>query len=211
MLSAAGRPPLTNDTLPYFAYGANMSGLTLQKRGVSPITVEPARAPTSLSLAFAHRGGYATLMEGPLGRDSTDPASGGPSFPGPYGLLYTLSSTDFRQIVSRETGYQVISLGVRTSSGEQMTARAFQSQRLLRLRRSLPPRQQYLDLMLSAAREHGLCEEYCQWLEAVPSVDKGTPLGPEYFETESEALARIAAVSLAIAGGVWAAGHGSVP
>ena len=186
-----------------------MSGRTLQKRGVHPIAVEPAQLPASWTLAFAHRGGYATLIEEPLKSDRSDHGPGRLYHPGPHGVLYTLTSTEFDQIASRETGYRTINLVVETSVGKQVAARAFQSQKLLRLRESLPPRQQYLDLMLHGAREHGLCDEYCRWLRAVPTIALGTPLGPEYFETESEALARLAAVSLAVAGGFWAAAHGS--
>ncbi|BDA45753.1 probable gamma-glutamylcyclotransferase [Coccomyxa sp. Obi] len=208
--AASSSPVLPSDAVLYFAYGANLSGQIIQKRGAHPITWEPARV-TSLSLGFAHRGGYATLIEHSVTKASEDPDFRSLNFFGPHGVLYTLSTTDFQKIASRETGYDITRLDVRTYAGRMVSARAFQSQRLLRLKESLPPRQQYLDLMLHGAKEHGLCEDYCQWLGAVPSVAQGTPLGPEYFDTPSEVLAKLAAVSLAVAGGVWAAGHGGGP
>lgn len=201
---------LPSDAVLYFAYGANLSGRIIQKRGVHPISWEPARV-TSLSLGFAHRGGYATLMEHTVTKASEQPGFTGLNFFGPHGVLYTLSATDFQKIVSRETGYGITSLDVRTYAGRLVSARAFQSQRLLRLKQSLPPRQQYLDLLLHGAKEHALCEDYYQWLAAVPTVAQGTPLGPEYSDTPSEALAKLAAVSMAVAGGVWAARHCSGP
>ena len=206
--AASSLPVLPSDAVLYFAYGANLSGQIMKKREVHPITWEPARV-TSLSLGFAHRGGYATLMEQSVTKAGDHPVNRPLSFLGPHGVLYTLSAIDFQKIASRETGYNITALDVRTYAGRMVSARAFQSQRLLRLKESLPPRQQYLDLMLHGAKEHGLCEDYYQWLTAVPSVAQGTPLGPEYFETPSEALAKLAAVSLAVGGAVWAARHGS--
>lgn len=208
--AASSSTVLPSDSVLYFAYGANMSARIIQKRDVQPITWEPARV-TSLSLGFAHRGGYATVMEHSVTKASEQPDFKGLNFLGPHGVLYTLTTTDVQKIASRETGYDITSLDVRTYAGRTVSARAFQSQRLLRLKESLPPRQQYLDLMLHGAMEHGLCEDYIQWLAAVPRVAQGTPLGPEYFDTPSEALARLAAVSLAVAGGVWAAGHSNRP
>lgn len=209
MLRAASNSSVVpSDAVLYLAYGANMSGRIIQKRGVKPINWEPAQV-TSFSLGFCHRGGYATLLEHSVTKASEQPGFKHLNFLGPHGILYTLSATDFQKIVSRETGYDITSVDVETYAGRSVSARAFQSQRLLRLKQSLPPRQQYLDLMLHGAKEHGLCDDYCQWLAAVPTVAQGRPLGPEYFDTPSEALAKLAAVSLAIAGGLWAAGRGS--
>ncbi|KAG7670197.1 hypothetical protein Ndes2526A_g06530 [Nannochloris sp. 'desiccata'] len=57
-------PPL-QDKILYFAYGANMSSITLAKRGlgaVPPGTVAQVTQP-NIALVFGHRGGYATLTE----------------------------------------------------------------------------------------------------------------------------------------------------
>lgn len=183
-----------------------MSRFIMQKRGVRIITAEPARVPPNFILGFAHRGGYATLMD-KTHLKSTDPDL---AFPGPHGVLYAMKQRELCAILNRETGYLISSIDVTTYSGTNAEARVFCSQRLLQLRQSLPPRQQYLDLLVTGAREHGLCEEYCQWLQAVPALSPGTTLGPEYFDTDSEALAKLAVASLALAGGLWAARHGSI-
>jgi hypothetical protein len=61
-------PPLNSprqDTTLYFAYGANISSKTLNKRGLG--TVPPPRQAQviqpNIALVFGHRGGYATLLE----------------------------------------------------------------------------------------------------------------------------------------------------
>jgi hypothetical protein len=114
---------------------------------------------------------------------------------------------DFAALAARETGYSVASLAVETYTGGCVAARVFNSQRLLMLKQSVPPRLRYKELLLEGAREHGLCGDYCSWLANLPVAEANSGrLDDAYYDTPSETLARAAAACLAAAGMALAAG-----
>lgn len=151
-------------------------------------------------IAFRHVGGFATLS-------LHAPGTGQPSNleHAAHGVLLTLSMPDFTRLASFETGYTVRSVMVETYGGRRVAAKAFVSGWLVLLRESLPPKEKYAALLRAGAQEHGLCSDYCAWLEALPTVPSSR-LGAQYFETPADSLARgvgaaiLVAVTLAVRG-----------
>lgn len=207
-----------------------MASSILAKRDIKPLSACPAQLPAQHSLAFRHRGGYATIMDTSAANGSAVewqkiwgwmPVPGGSKssalaardvvntclvYDGPHGVLYELHRADLRKLASRETGYAVSSAAVITYTGVGFSALLFTSQPSLLLPASVPPRRRYLDLMLEGARTHGLAPEYVQWLRDLPSAQLGS-LGAGYFDTPSEWLARCAVVGLAACATFYAAVH----
>ena len=214
------------DTVRYFAYGANMASSTLAKRDIKPLSACPAQLPAHSSIAFRHRGGYATIIESsvtsstppqwqiildktpvPKGRDQARaPKDHGLVYHGAHGVLYELKKADMQKLAGRETGYALGSTTVTSYAGTETSALLFTSQPLLLLPASVPPQRRYLELMLEGAKTHGLAPEYMQWLHELPCARPGG-LGAEYFDTPSELLARCAAVGLAACAAFYAAVH----
>ncbi len=171
----------------YFAYGANTSSAVLRKRGVSPLSAEPAVAAHAV-LAFSHRGGYATLLHGANGPERSGAAGGAGTYPAPAGVLWELTRADLARLALFEAGYRTEHARVVTREGAEALAVVFVSSGLLTLPRSLPPRRRYRDLLLEGLREHGCPPEYSAWLAGLPVAADGRALGSEYFQTPSEAL-----------------------
>ena len=157
------------------------------------MSAEPARA-LGATIAFRHAGAYATLILHP----STCAAQPTALEHAAHGVLYTLTMVDFRKIASYETGYSPRSIKTETYAGTTATAQAFVSDWLVLLRESLPPKEAYAALMRAGAKEHGLCDEYCAWLAALPILP-GSRLPPQYFETPADSLARAAAAVAIVA------------
>lgn len=210
----------------YFAYGANMARSTLAKRDVRPLSACPAKMSNNQSIAFRHRGGYATIIENStdaqpwLSTAQLPPVSSAQialtpaethrngsllEYCGPHGVLYELHQADMRKLTSRESGYSLGSTQVTLYSGDRLEALVFTSQSLVRLPASVSPQQRYLELLLEGAQSHALAAEYTEWLHGLPCARLGG-LGSEYFDTPSELLARCAAVGLACAA-MYAAVH----
>ncbi len=220
-------PAAATHTVRYFAYGANMASSILAKRDIKPLSACPAQLPAYHSIAFRHRGGYATIIESSVtggtslqcqkNLDNTPVqkgsriAAGVPKDPGlvyhgAHGVLYELDKADMQKLKGRETGYALSSTTVTSYAGAETTALLFRSQPLLLLPASVPPQRRYLELMLEGAKTHGLAPEYMQWLRELPCARPGG-LGAEYFDTPSEWLARCAAVGLAACATFYAAVH----
>ena len=218
------RHAAATDTVYYFAYGANMASSTLIRRDIKPLSACPAKLPPHQSIAFRHRGGYATITDtsapntagsaiipwlNPSAYAAVSDAAGFTSravvggglrdrcivYNGPHGVLYELHRADLRKLASRETGYALGSIEIFPYAGERMVAFLFMSQALLLLPVSMPPQRRYLELMLEGAKMHGLAPEYIQWLESLPWARPGG-LGAEYFDTPSELLARSAVLTV---------------
>lgn len=182
----------------HFAYGANMAASTLSRRGLKPIKSFPCQVCDQHTwLSFQHRSGFATLIKGG-GSPDYYPLQ----FQQPHGVLHTISRDDLKKLESAETGYGLEQIAVKTYDGEVFSASVFVSTRLLVLRSPVPPELRYVDLMRQGAKLHQLDGTYMQWLLDVPSYFEGTRLGPEYFDSGSEWLAKglLGAVCLGIIG-----------
>lgn len=218
------------DTILYFAYGANMAQSVLVKRGVKPFAACPAKLPLHQSIAFRHRGGYATIIDSSLAGGTPKPwqrvqhtppstergeaqlleeehPTGSPfEYQGAHGVLYVLHRADMHRLASRETGYTSGSIEVTLYSGEKVKASVFASQSLLLLPASVPPQRRYLKLLLEGAETHGLARDYIEWLRG-PRCPQPGGLGPEYFDTPSELLAQSFAIGIAACAALYATMH----
>lgn len=167
----------------HFAYGANMSSGVLRRRGVMPLTQQPARPvdPHTI-LAFRHRAGFATLL-----RQATQPSGTAPAeLAAPLGVLYTLTLTDMDRLRRCEEGYQTMLLPCvpLDPASKPVDALVFSSQPWNLLPESVPPRSQYLEVMCEGAAEAGLPAEYVERLSAVPTVTAaGWGLPDTYYDT----------------------------
>ncbi|WP_226388901.1 gamma-glutamylcyclotransferase family protein [Penaeicola halotolerans] len=77
-----------------------------------------------------------------------------------YGILYTISEEVLDKLEKTEPGYKLINVTVVTDSGTQ-TTQTFISP----AHAQLPLDKEYLDLMLSGARENGLPETYINHIQ----------------------------------------------
>ena len=220
--------PAAIDTVRYFAYGANMTSSTLAKRDIKPLSACSAQLPAHHSIAFRHRGGYATIVNTSaaggavmpwhrrwsriLGGDEEASVAAGVLndsclvYRSPHGVLYELHRADMCKLAERETGYALRSAAVTPYAGEETIALLFTSQPLLLLPASVPPQRRYLELMLEGAQTNQLAPEYMHWLQKLPYAQPGS-LSAEYFDTPSEWLARGAAVGLAACAAYYAVVH----
>ncbi|KAI8103233.1 hypothetical protein M9435_004574 [Picochlorum sp. BPE23] len=186
----------------YFAYGANMATKVLEKRKVSkPLAWYPAIVvDKNIELAFAHRGAYATLLR----RDSGKECHSTLRFSRPYGVVYELSIEDFEKIAEKEIGYETRDIQVyplfHSGNGCEETCglnseapvltKAFFSSFWTTLPDPMPPTHRYMSVLVEGALEHGLNEEYIEWLKQVPSVETKCLADPRYSRTNAETLAR---------------------
>lgn len=157
-------PPVASAPVLLYSYGALMAPSALTKRSVAPLRSAPASlADCNTCLAFAHRGGYATLLSSP-------PASGA-AYRAPPGVLHTLHSpADLQRLAANEVGYRLTTLQVTPCDGPPVAAAVFLSSPLLVLRAPAPPRRRYRDLLLEGCTHHGLGQldpEYVAWLEGL--------------------------------------------
>ena len=212
-------PAPTKSTIPYFAYGANLSTATLQKRGIKidrstqpgALLGTPARVcDQDIVLAFAHRGGYATLL--PLARyqqilRQETPRSSSHThtywYKQPYGVVYYLTKEQIAKIAEKEIGYrrQFIAVSlltpppttVPTKTNEKLDAVVFVSSPLQLLRGgSLPPSERYRNVMVQGAMQHNLNDDYIAWLASLPVISSPADIGlnPAYSNTLSSLLAK---------------------
>ena len=72
---------------------------------------------------------------------------------------------------------------------DMVSATAFVSRPMLRLRSPVAPTDRYLKLMQAGAREHGLPPAHVAWLASVPCVSR-SGLPPEYFDTGPNVFAQ---------------------
>ena len=181
-------------TVMLFSYGANMAASTLARRGVTPLSSEPAvAADRDLWLSFGHRGGYACV-------DRRRPPAELQHlcWQQPHGVLHRVTAAGLARLQAREVGYKIGQLAVRTYAGELLTAAAFLSSPLLRLATPVPPPLRYRALLLEGCRQHGLDPNLIAWLERLEVAPPG-PLDRRYDDCTADALAKSVAVGAAAA------------
>jgi gamma-glutamylcyclotransferase (GGCT)/AIG2-like uncharacterized protein YtfP len=143
----------------YFAFGANMSGRVLARRGIAAARSEPA-CLADHRLVFDQAGlpfvepAFASLV----------PAAGQTV----WGVLYDLTEVDVARLDRFETSdYVPVEVSVVGSRSGPTAARAYRTRRPVPERR---PSARYLALLCEGAREHGLPVEYVRDLAARPSA-----------------------------------------
>ena len=203
-----------------FAYGALLSPEVLARRSVTltaPPT--PALAPGH-AVAFAHRGGYATLVRADAPTTTAWRRDGGVTAacvspaPARGALLALASDADVATLAAREGGYKLVDLRVRVvgGGGEEATALAFVSCAGLTLTAGpLPPRAAYAARLRIGATYLGLDDdaEWAAWLASLPTIGDGGALPGEYGDTAAGRVAAVAAAAALVAAGVAAAVAGA--
>lgn len=198
-------PPPTGTSGPpprlLFSYGANTAASTLARRGVAPLSSEPAVvADRDVWLTFGHRGGYACID-----RRAPPAALRHLCWRQPHGVLHTVTPADLERLRAREVGYRLGHVLVQTYAGQQHTADAFLSSPLLRLAAPVPPQLRYRDLLLEGCRQHGLEPAFSDWLQTL-EVSPTSPLDRRYDDCPADALAKCLAAGAAAAA-AWASMH----
>lgn len=174
-----------------------MSSLKLAERGIQPCSgpVAAQIVDKDVCITFRHRGGFATLVSEERSSLAMDCRDEPMTYSMPHGVLFELSGSHLRKLSRVETGYTQRLIVVRTYREVVLEAYAFMSKPSLRLPQSVPPTKRYLELLRRGAAENNLDLEYQQWLQRIPSVDRG-PLGEEYFDTPSALYANIGLAAL---------------
>lgn len=143
---------MSEATVRYFAFGANMARRVLVKRrGIHPLASVPARLD-GYALQFSLRGlplfepAFATIVASP--GEST------------WGVLHTLTTPDLARLDRIESAYDRVDVLLQTPEGPTQ-ATAYTA------RRPVPekmPSRRYLRLLCEGAREHGLPSA---WIDAL--------------------------------------------
>lgn len=142
----------------YFAYGANMSRAVLARRGVAPLSSEPARLD-GWRLRFSHPG----LLPIEPAFANLEPGAG----EAVHGVLHRLRAGDLERLDRLEGAeYLHEEVTVASAAGE-VRARAYRNPHPVD---GLRPSRRYLTSLLAGAREHGLPAEWVAALEAQPSL-----------------------------------------
>jgi len=147
------------DTVPYFAYGANMNeDVFIRRRRFRPVSSEPAKL-SGYEVLFAARGitfvepVFAALRQADRGQV--------------HGVLYRLRNEEAARLHRLEDGYERLHVDVcGTRSG---AVRAY-TYNIPALTCGLNPSRRYLQLVCDGARAAGLPPDYVTWLERHPST-----------------------------------------
>jgi gamma-glutamylcyclotransferase len=149
------------DSWYYFAYGSNLHQAQLIARcnGRLSESNEPpriARLP-NYRLAFNMDGG-----DGEVYANIAMPGDG------VMGVIYRCSEAAFALLDVYETGYNRIAVLVADEQGRPLPAIAYVAQ-LASVTVERRPHEEYLQIILSGAREHSLPAEYIRQIEAIAS------------------------------------------
>lgn len=194
-----------------FAYGALLDPAVLARRAVAltaPPT--PALAPAH-AVAFAHRGGYATLVGANESRVHAWRRGAGAACVSPSpargALLSLASDADVAALAAREGGYKLVKVPVTAADrGGEVTALAFVSRAgLTMIAGPAPPRAAYAARLRAGAAALNLDAEWRAWLEGVPTLAGGGRLPAGYNDTSAGRAAAAAAAAVLVGVGVVAA------
>lgn len=146
----------------YFAYGANMSGAILERRGVAPLWREAARL-SGYRLVFTLPGG--SLVEPAYASVEPHPEEE------VHGILYGLRPPDAERLDAFEIdptfGYLPVHVRVEGTRSGERSARTYVA---AYPRRGLRPSRRYVRILTEAAREAGLPPAYVARIAAHPSA-----------------------------------------
>lgn len=147
-----------DDSIWYFAYGANMSRAVLARRGLQPVSSE-AGWVDGYALAFSHRG----LVFTEPAFANLEVRSGDRV----HGVLHELAPRDLGRL-DRIEGAEYAHMDVRValSTGRVVAARAYADPYPVA---SLRPSRRYLRCVCAGAREFELPDEWIAWLEEHPT------------------------------------------
>mmetsp|Transcript_18929 Transcript_18929/g.47274 ORF Transcript_18929/g.47274 Transcript_18929/m.47274 type:complete len:229 (-) Transcript_18929:75-761(-) len=164
-----------------FAIGSNLSPGCMLGRGISPRSRKRG-VLKDWSLVFNHStSGYASVLPcascGPEYAICSDENQLQPLVPAHpkeiHGVLWELSQEDFLTLVSQEFYYEVeavtIEIYPEDRPGDFQDALVFRTttQSTVAAAPNTKPSARYINLIVDGAREVGLDDSYCRWLEAI--------------------------------------------
>ncbi|KAK6538121.1 hypothetical protein TWF694_011003 [Orbilia ellipsospora] len=165
--------PNFKDNVKYLAYGSNLSAETfLGKRGIKPLSQVNVRVP-SLALTFDLAG---VPYKEPRFANVRARETGDQEL---IGVVYEVTPNDYRTILLTEGGYSVIKVpcipltpveGIETFEANTLII----PPKLTRQYHDGVPSLRYLNLLLHGANEHGLPEEYQDYLAKTGYYDAST-------------------------------------
>lgn len=158
----------------YFAYGANLSKSTLNRRGIS-VQNEGRVARVVLQkhrLTFNHRTGYGNLEEDERAEV--------------HGVVYELSEEDWRKMQAAELGYRVKRVCLESyGTGALVEALTFVSEDDVKIisndPSSLRPLTRYANLLREGAHYHDLDQDYQKMLRELKTNES---IPTEYYQTK---------------------------
>src|SRR4051812_18853467 len=155
---------MNDETVFYFAYGANMSTKTFQRgyRRLHPQSAEKA-VLKGYRLAFSEPGipffdpGFGNIEEDPEAMCE--------------GVLYRITheEMDHLDVSEGNRAYNIVDVEVEGVNSGRVLARTFQSRAHAH---GLLPSKRYLDILIEGALEHGLSDMWVTMLRNQPHVDR---------------------------------------
>jgi gamma-glutamylcyclotransferase (GGCT)/AIG2-like uncharacterized protein YtfP len=138
----------------YFAYGSNLCAARLREL-----------APNALVRGAAHAQGFALRLD-KRGVDGTAKANLHASPDGVvWGAVYTLDPADWARLDARERDYARIEIEI-VQGDQRALAQTYRSDRLTD---DAVAATWYKQLIVDAARAHGLPADWCVWLDGLPA------------------------------------------
>ena len=194
-LQAADNSRATDNNCIYnFAFGSNLNPTKVKSRNMSPKEVLRGFLP-EWQLLFNHIGGYGNieqtaviqelnldvsrLQKKPSRRSRTATTLVQQQPPEEvHGVLLKLSRKEFAQMAWEEYAYNTVEVPVVVYPEDDTTGSATRIQWCLAFKTSevaitdstTLPSKRYIRLIQQGARESGIAEQYCQWLEGIPSA-----------------------------------------
>jgi len=167
------------DTLWYFAMGAMMNPVSVERRGLHPLASKAAKLLD-----------YRLVFLGRLGMASPE-AAGGEIL---HGVLHHMTQTDILSLDDNEPGYcRVPATALLYDGTEQqcevylMNQKDYDKQFRLELTAGVLPQARYIDVLCEGAEHFGVASEYVEWLRAQPSVPRRTPAEYRAWTVPAEA------------------------
>jgi AIG2 family protein len=138
----------------YFAYGSNLCAARLCER-----------VPSAVARGVARADGFALALD-KRGADGTAKANLR-SEPGSvvWGVLYAIDARDWPRLDRHERDYARIEIAV-SRGAERLAAQTYRSDHLTD---DVVAAAWYKQLIVDGAREHGLPDDWCALLEALPT------------------------------------------
>lgn len=160
-----------------FAFGSNVSAAKVRSRGMVPRQALRGRLP-GWSLLFNHCGGFGNIEEvTKIQEERMDLSSLAPPAPTEtHGMLLQLSRREFAELARQEYAYDTVEVAVEVYGQDGSVVAQPRVQHALAFKTSACalasprtlPTARYMRIIKEGARDAGIDEQYCRWLEAIP-------------------------------------------
>ncbi|BFZ13364.1 hypothetical protein BsWGS_16402 [Bradybaena similaris] len=172
---------MDNSTFQYFAYGSNMLTERIHINN-----------PTAKLYGIGKLYGYRLAFDVPIGLPASNwhGASGTIRPAGPkeyvYGVIWNIQTEDLAYLDSQENHYTPMQVDVELDGGETVSCRSYEMH--YETSRIPLPSPHYKRVIIAGAKQHGLPEDYIQYLECFP--DNGLEVVPPNYMRVLEVVAK---------------------